>query len=260
MNSNGAVGGTSASGASGSGGPPTFPWKEHALSEICVAASDVGDAVTCILHTILFTRAPGPVRPSEATCHAFPNITYSLCAVGDVSRKVEHAVNTFEESIMATAAMGPPTPYGQHQGSSGYYQQSQYGDRSGRRGSGGGGGGALGIPSGGSASGCLVVTFFERKVKKALFGLMSNEEKVLFEKWVIPVTVVAPTSAYDKESLAADTESSLQNALLHVLSAVQTIDHIPNAMYDFEIASFGSMEAMQNDGAYVLGLQNSVRV
>lgn len=40
----------------------------------------------------------------------------------------------------------------------------------------------------------------------------------------------------DKESLAADTESSLQNALLHVLSAVQTIDHIPNAMYDFEVS------------------------
>lgn len=39
----------------------------------------------------------------------------------------------------------------------------------------------------------------------------------------------------DKESLTADTESSLQNALLHVLSAVQTIDHIPNAMYDFEV-------------------------
>lgn len=27
-----------------------------------------------------------------------------------------------------------------------------------------------------------------------------------------------------------------------------------------QIASFGSMEAMQNDGAYVLGLQSSVRV
>lgn len=268
MNSNGATGvggsgpGTGLSDGSSAGGG-ALPWKEHTLSEICVAPADVGDAVTCLLHTILFTRAPGPVRPSEATCHAFPSITYSLCAVGDVSRKVEHAVQSFEESIAASAAMGPPAPYGQSGGASGYFQQSsslssqqqQYGHR-GRRGS----GGALGIPSGGSAAGCLVVAFFERKVKKALFGLMSNEEKVLFEKWVIPVTVVAPASAYgallcasvrahlsrdcgltgrivsiDKESLEADAESALQNALLHVLSAVQTIEHIPNAMYDFEV-------------------------
>lgn len=196
MNSNGATGSNAVSAVSGttSGGSGSPPWKEHHVSEICVASGDLGDAVTCLLHTILFTRAPGPVRPSEATCHAFPNITYSLCAVGDVSRKVEHAVKLFEESLVAAAALGPPAPYG-HQGG-GYYspqQQSQYG---GRRGSVGGSGGSLGIPSGGSASGCLVVTFFERKVKKALFGLMSNEEKVLFEKWVVPVTVIAPASVY----------------------------------------------------------------
>ncbi|ETP30876.1 hypothetical protein F442_20197 [Phytophthora nicotianae P10297] len=75
-------------------------WKEHLLDEIPVAAEDVGDAVTCLLHTILFTRAPGPVRPSEATCQAFPNITYALCAVGDVSRKVDHAVRSFEEAAV----------------------------------------------------------------------------------------------------------------------------------------------------------------
>lgn len=39
----------------------------------------------------------------------------------------------------------------------------------------------------------------------------------------------------DKESLSTDAESALQNSLLHILSAVQTIDHIPNAMYDFEV-------------------------
>lgn len=92
----------------------------------------------------------------------------------------------------------------------------------------------------------------------------------------------------DKESLEADAERALQNALLQVLVAVQSIDHIPNAMYDFEvrlshmlvwlpktksdvhhagfvfrqITSFGSMEAMQSDGAYVSGLQSggAVRV
>lgn len=186
VNSHGAL---TPSGGGGADGDGPAAWKEHALGEICVAPADAGDAVTSLLHTILFARAPGPVRPSEATCHAFPSVTYPLCAVGDVSRKVDMAVRSFEESVAAAAAMGPPAPYGQSAAASSYYQQPppQYG----RRGS-----GALGIPSGGSASGCLVVAFFQRKVKKALFGLMSNEEKVLFEKWVIPVTVMAPASAY----------------------------------------------------------------
>lgn len=185
VNSHGATGGPDSAGSSLSA-----PWKDHVLGEICVAPADVGDAVTSLLHTILFARAPGPVRPSEATCHAFPSVTYPLCAVGDVSRKVELAARTFEESVSAAAAMGPPAPYG-YAGASSYFQQQQYGN-GGRRGSGSG----MGIPSGGSASGCLVIAFFERKVKKALFGLMSNEEKVLFEKWTIPITVVAPASAY----------------------------------------------------------------
>ncbi|TYZ61757.1 hypothetical protein PybrP1_001083 [[Pythium] brassicae (nom. inval.)] len=257
VNSHGATGGGGGGGCpDGAGGSLNAPWKEHVLGEISVAPADVSDAVTSLLHTILFARAPGPVRPSEATCHAFPSVTYPLCAVGDVSRKVDLAARTFEESVSAAAAMGPPAPYG-HAGASGYFaQQQQQQSYRGSRGS----FGAMGIPSGGSASGCLVVAFFERKVKKALFGLMSNEEKVLFEKWVIPVTVVAPASAYDKESLEADAERALQNALLQVLVAVQSIEHIPNAMYDFEITSFGSMEAMQSDGAYGPGLQSGATV
>jgi autophagy-related protein 101 len=198
------------------------PWKEHVLDEIPVVDSDLGDAATCLLHTVLFTRAPGPVRPSEATCHAFPNISYSLCAVGDVSRKVEHAVKTFEESISASA-------HDDLDGAvSGGYGVSRNSFGSSQR-----------LPpqaaSVGSA-GCLVVAFFERKIEKALFGLMSNEEKIYFEKWIVPVRVApTPPSPAQYEAATRATEMALQHALLHILAAVQHVDHVSSKMYDFEV-------------------------
>lgn len=183
---------TAASGASAlsagsmlSTGPA--PWREHVLEELPCSAEDVGDAVTAVLHTILFTRAPGPVRPSEATCQAFPGVSYSLCAVGDVSRKVDLAVKVFEESVVQGAAvLGAPIGgggSGYMTGSHLHYQQQQpYG-------------GSDAGASRAGGSGCLVVTFFERKVKKALFGLMSNEEKVVFEKWILPVNVASASAS-----------------------------------------------------------------
>ncbi|CAH0516563.1 unnamed protein product [Peronospora belbahrii] len=234
---------TNGGGGGGGGGSSVLSWKEHVLDEIPVAAEDIGDAITCLLHTILFTRAPGPVRPSEASCQAFPNITYALCAVGDVSRKVDNAVRSFEEMVVvgngSNYLMGvsnnPMTPYGQPSLTSM---------------------GASNNDVRGANSGYVVVTFLERKVKKALFGLMSNEEKTVFEKWIVPVTVTSSPAASqeERELCAGETEAALQNALLHVLTAVQSIEHIPVAMYDFEIRTFKSLEAAQTDNGYGAGL------
>ncbi|OWY99845.1 hypothetical protein PHMEG_00029080 [Phytophthora megakarya] len=239
LSSTGIASSSVGSGIASGGGAPASSWKEHLLDEVPVAAEDVGDAVTCLLHTILFTRAPGPVRPSEATCHAFPNVTYALCAVGDVSRKVDHAVRSFEEAVLAGGSylMGSSmmTPYGQPVNS---------------------------VNVRGANSGYIVVTFFERKVKKALFGLMSNEEKTVFEKWILPVTVTSSPAASqeERELCAGETEAALQNALLHILTAVQSIEHIPTAMYDFEITTFNSLEAAAQVGSSYGGLGASVRL
>ncbi|KAL3660617.1 hypothetical protein V7S43_014372 [Phytophthora oleae] len=226
-------------------------WKEHLLDEIPVAAEDVGDAVTCLLHTILFTRAPGPVRPSEATCQAFPNVTYALCAVGDVSRKVDHAVRSFEESVVLGGSLAAGSSY-MMGGSS---MMTPYGQPSVN---------SMGTSNvRGANSGYIAVTFFERKVKKALFGLMSNEEKTVFEKWIIPVTVTSSPAASqeERELCAGETEAALQNALLHILTAVQSIEHIPIAMYDFEITTFNSLEDAQVGSSYGGGLGSaSVRL
>ncbi|KAF4324485.1 hypothetical protein BBO99_00000153 [Phytophthora kernoviae] len=115
----------------------------------------------------------------------------------------------------------------------------------------------------GANSGYIVVSFFERKVKKALFGLMSNEEKTVFEKWILPVTVTSsPAASHEERELCAgETEAALQNALLHILTAVQSIEHIPIAMYDFEITPYTSLEAAQIGDGYGGGLSSgSVRL
>ncbi|KAG6590874.1 DNA-binding HORMA [Phytophthora cinnamomi] len=246
-------------GAAGGGGGTAAGggWKEHLLDEVPVAAEDVGDAVTCLLHTILFTRAPGPVRPSEATCQAFPNITYALCAVGDVSRKVDQAVRGFEEALALLGGSAAASSYLLGGGSS---VMTPYGQPS-VHSVGGVGGSSSGVR--GANSGYIVVTFFERKVKKALFGLMSNEEKAVFEKWILPVTVTSSPAASqeERELCAGETEATLQNALLHIVTAVQSIEHIPTAMYDFEITTFNSLEEAQVGSSYGGGLGSpSVRL
>lgn len=179
-------------------------WKEHILDNIPVSDGDIGDVVTCILHSILFIRAPGPVRPSEATCHAFPTISYSLCAVGDVSRKVEQSVKSFEDLMTQQRGENTEGMYASHRVTS---------------------------SNGKVTNGYIVIAFFERKVKKALFGFMTNEEKLYFEKWILPITSFP---VYDPE---INTEVALQNGLLYILSSVQSIDHIPNTMYDFEVGT-----------------------
>ncbi len=35
----------------------------------------------------------------------------------------------------------------------------------------------------------VVVSFFQRRVKNSLFGIVYSEEKVVWEQWIIPVNL-----------------------------------------------------------------------
>ncbi|KAK1944478.1 hypothetical protein P3T76_004390 [Phytophthora citrophthora] len=165
-------------------------------------------------------------------------------SLGDVSRKVDHAVRGFEESVVLGGSLAAGSSY-MMGGSS---MVTPYGQPSVN---------SMGTSNvRGANSGYIAVTFFERKVKSALFGLMSNEEKTIFEKWIIPVTVTSSPAASqeERELCAGETEAALQNALLHILTAVQNIEHIPVAMYDFEITTFNNLEEAQFGSSYRGGL------
>mmetsp|Transcript_19008 Transcript_19008/g.23096 ORF Transcript_19008/g.23096 Transcript_19008/m.23096 type:complete len:138 (+) Transcript_19008:14-427(+) len=107
--------------------------KEHRLEELEVwGQQEAREALLCIMHTILFCRAPGPFRPQTVYANRF-NLAYSRVGCASVMRSVERAVDSVFTSL---APAGPDL-----------------------------------------LKGYIVLSFFERRHSKSLFGLVSNEEK-----------------------------------------------------------------------------------
>ena len=95
-------------------------------------------------------------------------------------------------------------------------------------------------------SGCLTLGFFERRASRQLFGLVSHEERVVFEQWVIRVVVNNTprpvgsdlTAVMERQRLQDTAEGMLRSALLKIFECTAgAMDHIPPVMYDFEISS-----------------------
>ena len=63
----------------------------------------VKEALRCILHTILFNRALGPVAPREVDSDLF-DVSYVRCDVTDVDRSVEEAIERFSNSLRLASA------------------------------------------------------------------------------------------------------------------------------------------------------------
>mmetsp|Transcript_4895 Transcript_4895/g.7001 ORF Transcript_4895/g.7001 Transcript_4895/m.7001 type:complete len:172 (+) Transcript_4895:37-552(+) len=159
----------------------------------------VRDAIQCLLHTILFVRAPGPLRPREALCDHF-DLTYARCGVIDVDKLVDAAVEDVWQNLVPA---GPDL----HKGT-------------------------------------ITLIFFERRITKSMFGLVSNEEKVAWEHWIIPFVIsgTAMPSGDDEASEIAkmrmkeQTEEALASRIEFVVNAANgPIDHMPPVMYEFSI-------------------------
>ena len=136
---------------------------EHFLPELELATSQVREALQCILHTIIFLRAPGPVAPRDVPCEGF-NLTYAKIGVdrtdtgnpmkGQVREEPDSVDNIVDEAIekflRRLIPIGPEL-----------------------------------------LSGCLTLSFFERQAKRngLFFGLMAHEEKIVWEQWTIRIVV-----------------------------------------------------------------------
>jgi len=92
--------------------------------------------------------------------------------------------------------------------------------------------------------GCLTLGFFERRATRQLFGLVSHEEKVVWEQWVLHVVVNNTprpvnddsASVIERQRIQDTAEGMLKAALLKVFEiAGGSIDHVPPVMYEFEI-------------------------
>ncbi|CBN79615.1 conserved unknown protein [Ectocarpus siliculosus] len=72
--------------------------KEHVLEELELHEYYVRDALQCLLHTILFVRAPGSLRPRESHCENF-GLSFARCGARDVDVAVDGALEDFWRSL-----------------------------------------------------------------------------------------------------------------------------------------------------------------
>ncbi|CAM9510956.1 unnamed protein product [Sphacelaria rigidula] len=72
--------------------------KEHVLEELELHEFHVRDALQCLLHSILFVRAPGALRPRESHCENF-GVSFARCGARDVDVAVDRALEDFWRSL-----------------------------------------------------------------------------------------------------------------------------------------------------------------
>jgi autophagy-related protein 101 len=171
------------------------------LPELELRHNNVRECLQCLLHTLLFLRAPGPVAPVDVDLESFSHTYVKIGAVPDVDRQVDAALDDLLSRGLS--AIGPEL-----------------------------------------SAGTLSVSFFERRVSKALFGLLSSEERFVWEVWHLHVVVNStprPTSddvaaVIERARIQASSDAVLQDALMYMFDkAGKEVEHIPPVMYEFAI-------------------------
>ncbi|OAY84629.1 autophagy-related protein 101-like [Ananas comosus] len=68
------------------------------LKEVEVEHYEIREVLRCILHTILFHRALGLVRPKDVDCELF-EITYVQCGDPEIEKKIEDKIDEFINKV-----------------------------------------------------------------------------------------------------------------------------------------------------------------
>eukprot|EP00934_Nitzschia_sp_Nitz4_P003491 Nitzschia sp. Nitz4//scaffold114_size70088//23058//24071//NITZ4_005974-RA/size70088-augustus-gene-0.3-mRNA-1//1//CDS//3329533414//3481//frame0 len=194
--------------------------KEHHLPELELATGQAREALQAILYTILFIRSPGPVTPRDVECEGF-NLTYPRIAnerLGGVSA-LEYDVDKKVDAAITTFLT----------------TLSQIGPE--------------------LLSGGLTLSFFERRATRQLFGLVSNEEKVVWEQWHLRVVVNNTPRPMSDDSAAVMERQRIQDTAEEMLRSVlnkifdlagSSTDHVPPVMYEFDIQSSKKVDDREN--------------
>lgn len=72
--------------------------EEHVLDELEVEAFHVKEVLRGLLHTILFTRSLGKLKPVEYVSDVL-DLTYARCGVTEMDKQVEEAIENFTHSL-----------------------------------------------------------------------------------------------------------------------------------------------------------------
>jgi autophagy-related protein 101 len=163
--------------------------EEHVLDMVVVPHYQVKEVARCLIHTILFNRAMGPLKTHEQYCDLF-DICYAKIDSIDIDRVVEDAVERLSQSLR--------------------------------------------IVGNGTAKGRIVVSFYEKKKRKAFFGITTTEDQVNWEQWIISIVVNrqklsnGADFAADRNRQARQTESLMTQRILQILTMVnEKKEHLP---------------------------------
>lgn len=166
-------------------------------------------------------RSPGPVTPRDIDCESF-SLSYTRIASyssnstnSALSNDVDQKVDDAIESFLRTLSQIGPE----------------------------------------LLSGSLTLSFFERRATRQLFGLVSHEERVIWEQWVLrivvnntPRPISNDTAAIIERQRIQDTaENMLRNVLMKIYDIMNgPIDHIPPCQYEFDISCSKRIDDREN--------------
>eukprot|EP00742_Colponemidia_sp_Colp-10_P002157 GILJ01002304.1.p1 GENE.GILJ01002304.1~~GILJ01002304.1.p1 ORF type:complete len:174 (-),score=17.23 GILJ01002304.1:115-636(-) len=88
------------------------------------------------------------------------------------------------------------------------------------------------LDSHGHQHGQLILSFYESRLKKGFFGLSKQEEKVVWEQWLIPIRILFTKSSLQDPAERSRRQDELEHALNdRILWIVRKVnekrDHIP---------------------------------
>ncbi|KAI2498619.1 Autophagy-related protein [Fragilaria crotonensis] len=223
--------------------------KEHHLPELELATGQVREALQCILHTILFIRSPGSVVPQDVECDGF-DLTYARIASDRTSSATNtNGSNNNQSSSTPTTSMHTNVEQKVDDAIEAFLRTlSQIGPE--------------------LMSGSLVLSFYERRASKQLFGLVSHEERLVWEQWILRVVVnntrpMSDNSAavIERQRLQDTAEGMLRAVLMQIFEiAGGDIQHIPPVMYEFDILSTKRVDERENVYARVANMPSLIHL
>jgi len=233
--------------------------KEHHLPELELATGQVREALQAILHTILFIRSPVSVTPADVLCEGFDicytRISNDTTNTTTLPTLTHHNYNNHHHNNNNSPKKSQKRHFLDQRVDDSIESflttLTQIGPE--------------------LLSGCLTLSFFERRESKQLFGLVSHEEKIIWEQWTLRVVVNNTprpvnddtTSVMERQRIQHTAEAMIRSVLFTIYhcactgSAPKTgnengeifddLSHIPPILsYEFDIHCSSKIDDREN--------------
>jgi len=152
---------------------------------------EVKEALACLLHTIIFNRALGPLKAYEVDSEIL-DLSYARCD----DAIIESLVDTRLEQLVSSLTKGS-------------VQKDQYEHKE-------------------QNEQTCVLSFYGVTYKKYM-KVFVREEKVYWEQWLIPVSIVEQKSksSSERDRRAQGRQQMIRDRLTSIMSMLNEKDHIP---------------------------------